>query len=149
MHRTNTLHPTQTPAWDCFLKRVGAILRSGCDPAGWPEGPCFPRWHLLCRHRWMSPLRSTGTAATPESVELLWQHLATQTLEMTLNRSRLLALALSRRLFVKLPGAKFRQQPVFLHRALEAAHGNFKRLVVFYEDGRHFSITELCKGSGV
>src|SRR3569623_1617427 len=97
----------------------------------------------------MSRLRVSGTATTPESVEFLWQHLATQTLEMTLHRSRLLALTLSRRLFVKFARTKFRQQAVFLHGALDTAHGDFKRLVVFYADGRHFSITELCKGSGV
>jgi hypothetical protein len=62
----------------------------------------------------MSPLRSDGTAATPESVELLWQHLIMQTLEMTLHRSCLLPLAPSRRPFVKLAGAKLGQQTVFL-----------------------------------
>src|SRR3954471_7748093 len=118
----------------CWLVRRDRVFRdgTGCAVTG-----------SLSLFRW------TATAATPESVELLWQHLAAQTLEMTLHRGGLLAFALSRRLFVKLARPQFRQQPAFLHGALETAHGDFKRLVVFYADGRHFSITELCKGSGV
>jgi hypothetical protein len=79
----------------------------------------------------MSPLRSTGTAATPESVELFWQHPASQMLEMTLHRNRLRTLALGRRLFVKLASVKVGQQADFSQSALETAHGNVKRLVVF------------------
>src|ERR1700733_10586898 len=91
--------------------------------------------------------RSAGSAAASESVKLLWQHLAAQPLEVALHRRCLLAFALSRRLFVKLARPEFGQQPVLLDRAFEAAHRDFKRLVFFYADDRHFAITELCKGS--
>jgi hypothetical protein len=105
----------------------------------------------------MSPLRSTETAATPESIELLWQHLAMQTLEMTLHCSSFLALAPGRRLFVKLASAKSRQYPLFSvvrlkKRRTATSNGSLSAarcLVDFYADARHFSITELCKGSGV
>jgi hypothetical protein len=108
-------------------------------PAG-PKGRIFRDGTCCALTGWMSPLRSTETAATPESVELFWQHLATQTLEMTLYRSRLLALALGRRLFVKLSSAKFGQQPVFfsivrLKRRMATSNGSlsFTRMIVIFQ----------------
>jgi hypothetical protein len=80
-------------------------------------------------------------ATTPESVKLLWQLLAAQALEMALHRCCLLPLPLGRWLFVKFACAKFGQEAVFFDRALEPAHRNFKGLVFFYADYRHFSTT--------
>ena len=82
----------------------------------------------------------------PESVKLLGKLLAAQALEMALHRCSLLALPFGRWLFVKFAGAQFGQETVLLDRALEPAHRDFKRLIFFYADDRHFAITELCKG---
>jgi hypothetical protein len=57
-----------------------------------------------------------GTAATPKSVELFWQHPTTQTLEMTFYRGGLVAFAPGRRLFVKHADAKLYQQTDFIVR---------------------------------
>ncbi|CAG9189759.1 hypothetical protein PSAB6_10321 [Paraburkholderia sabiae] len=80
-----------------------------------------------------------------ESVKLLGQLLAAQTLEMPLYRRCLLSFSLGCRLLVKLARTEFGQQPVLFNRALEAAHRDFKRLVFFYADSRHLSITERGK----
>src|SRR5689334_6192433 len=70
-------------------------------------------------------------------VELLRQHLAAQPLVVALYRGGKLALALGGRLLVVLAGSQFGKKTGLLHRALEAPHGDFKRLVFFHSDYRH------------
>jgi hypothetical protein len=60
-----------------------------------------------------------------------------QALVVALDRSGMLALALGSGFLVELAGTQFGQQSGFLHGALEAAHGDFKWLVLFDAYGRH------------
>src|SRR5205085_6579803 len=69
--------------------------------------------------------------------KLLRQHLAAQTLVVTLHCGGKLALALGGRLLVVLPGSQLGEKTGLLHRALEAPHGNFKRLVFLDSYCRH------------
>jgi hypothetical protein len=48
-----------------------------------------------------------------------------------------LALSLGGGLLVVLAGTQFGEKTGLLHRALEAPHGDFKRLVFFDSDDRH------------
>src|SRR5262245_8721216 len=70
-------------------------------------------------------------------VHLLRQHLAAQALVMALYGGGKLALALGGRLLVELAGAQLGEQARLFHGALEAAHRDFERLVLFNSYGRH------------
>ena len=70
-------------------------------------------------------------------VKLLRQHLAAQALVVALHGGGKLALALGRRLLVVLAGSQLGQKTGLFYRALEAPHGDFKRLVFLDSDYRH------------
>src|SRR5712664_3873517 len=71
------------------------------------------------------------------SVHLLRQHLAAQTLVVALYGGGELAFALGGRLFVVLAGAQLGEQAGLLHGALEATHGHLERLVFLDAYCRH------------
>ncbi len=71
------------------------------------------------------------------SVQLGRQLLAAQALVVALDRSRLLALALRRRLFVELARPQLGQKAGLFDRALETAQCRFERLVLAYANAGH------------
>src|SRR5581483_4658401 len=79
-------------------------------------------------------------------IQLLRQHLAAQALVVALHRRGELALALRGRLLVVLARAQLGQKTGLLHRALEAAHRHFERLVFLDADSRHPSPRALERG---
>src|SRR5436190_3482477 len=78
-----------------------------------------------------------------DSVHLLRQHLAAQTLVMALHCGGELALALGGRLLVVLAGAQLREETRLLHGPLEAPHGDFERLVFLDSYCRHPALGSL------
>src|SRR5262245_45113773 len=70
-------------------------------------------------------------------VELRGQGLAAQALVVALHCGSELSLAVSRGLFVELPGAQLGEQPGFFHGPLEAAQRHFEGLVFLDAYGRH------------
>src|SRR5690606_10806472 len=82
---------------------------------------------LPARPAWLPGPGRTDT----RSVEPRRQLLATQTLEVPLDGSGLLALARSRGLFVELARTKLGEKAGFLDGTLEAPQGDFKRFVFF------------------
>ena len=68
------------------------------------------------------------------SVHALGQLLATNAFVMTLDRCRLLALALGGGLLIELARAQFGDDSCFFDRALESPEGDIKRLVFLDPD---------------
>jgi len=75
------------------------------------------------------------------SIQLWRKSLAAQALVVTLYGGGQLALTLGSWLFVKFARTQFGQQTCFFHRALEATHCHFKRLILFNTYGRHEETT--------
>src|SRR6185503_5017712 len=71
------------------------------------------------------------------SIELGRKELVAQALVMALDGSSELAFALGGGLLVEFARPQFGQQTGLFHRALETAHGHFKRLVFLDSNRRH------------
>src|SRR5690606_17313168 len=125
----------QTCALPIFIAGADAKspLRAGLDVSGsrWSRPSCRERSRrAACRRR-------GGPEDRRVSVELLGQHLAAQALEVTLDRRRLLALALGGGLLVVLARAELGDHAGLLDGALEAAQGHVERFVFLDSYSRH------------
>src|SRR4249919_531396 len=114
-----------------FMSSLIRSLRDAGASIAPPERRSAPMARLVL-HDW-----TAGVPGRAQSVHLFRQHLAAQTLEVPLDRCRLLALALGGRLLVELARTQFGQQTALFDRALEAAQCHFERFVFLYADCRH------------
>jgi len=117
------------------MKDCGIIGRQMHHAGGDPDG--FSPGVIRLRAADIDPDTARNRGKEAGSVQLGRQCLAAQALVVALDRSGELALALGGRFFVKLARAQLGEYACFLNGALEAADGNFKRLVFFDADTRH------------
>src|SRR5690606_15200273 len=116
----------------------------GTGQASWPR--LYATARTARRH-----LRHRHGRAVPEqkiqgSIQAWRQLLAADAFVVTLHGGSVLALALSRWLFVEFARTQLGQQTGFFNSAFEAAQSNFKGFVFFQANNGHV-IPDLCKKS--